>query len=121
MCQKRPGFLCKSESDFLIRLSSTKSTFKSLKLAIGSSNLTEYHSLNNLDDSFKSKFNLKSSTTMITSKICSFLPKILLSGLSHRNLRSESVVKCSTYQSFTRTESPSYRIATLVLKLQKYF
>ena len=37
----------------------------------------------------------------------------MISVPSRRNLRSESVGKCSTCQSFTRTESPSCRIGTL--------
>ena len=40
----------------------------------------------------------------------------MISVPSRRNLRSESVGKCSTCQSFTRTESPSCRIATLPTK-----
>ena len=38
----------------------------------------------------------------------------MISVPSRRNLRSESVRKCSTCQSFTRTESPSCRIGTLI-------
>ena len=45
----------------------------------------------------------------------------MISVPSRRNLRSESVGKCSTCQSFTRTESPSCRIGTLVKWVKIWF
>ena len=50
-----------------------------------------------------------------------FLPQILLSVPSRRLLRSESVRKCSTHQSFTFPKFTSFKLGTLGLAQKHIF